>query len=334
MSNHGIRELKRKREKKRKEKIKKRILGSLALVFVVGTYLYFNADNDSDSLIDQTIDKRVAQAGITESISQNSNVSIEELNKATSRGYEDLAIPDDLKLIDDSYSDNLKSYIIPVTDSNCYSKPDENTAVKDTIPKGEYVEYYGSENSYAKVKYDDTFYYVNSNGLEKYEDENSLKVINGILYVNDKYSLPKNFSPSVSKTAQDALTAMSEDMEREDLHIKVESDMRSYDLEGKLKDANNPDADDPGHSEHQTGLAFDLYSTSSNKYSEKFEDSPEYKWLKENASLYGFIERYPKGKEEITGHKAEPWHFRFVGVNNSKIMYENNLTLEEYLKLK
>lgn len=81
----------------------------------------------------------------------------------------------------------------------------------------------------------------------------------------------------------------------------------------------------PGHSEHQTGLTVDI-----NSVHPSFGNSPEAAWLRKHAHLYGFIERYPKGKEKITGYHYEPWHYRFVGIRAAKYIYENNLTLEEY----
>lgn len=81
----------------------------------------------------------------------------------------------------------------------------------------------------------------------------------------------------------------------------------------------------PGHSEHQTGLSLDVVLAGS-----AFEGTKEQLWMKDNAYLYGFILRYPKGKEHITGYKYEPWHYRYVGLEASKYIYENNITFEEY----
>lgn len=86
----------------------------------------------------------------------------------------------------------------------------------------------------------------------------------------------------------------------------------------------------PGHSEHQTGLAVDVEG-SNNDY-DNFIDTKEYLWMKDNAHKYGFILRYPKGKENITGFKFEPWHYRYVGKEIATYLYNNNLTLEEYKK--
>jgi len=89
----------------------------------------------------------------------------------------------------------------------------------------------------------------------------------------------------------------------------------------------------PGQSEHQTGLAMDI-SAESVKLDlvESFENTPEGRWLKKNAHKFGFILRYPKGKEAITGYQYEPWHFRYVGEEMAKIIYENDWTLEEFFQ--
>ena len=81
----------------------------------------------------------------------------------------------------------------------------------------------------------------------------------------------------------------------------------------------------PGHSEHQTGLTADINSTHSS-----FSRTPQAAWLRQHAHLFGFIERYPRHKEDITGYGHEPWHFRYVGVEAAITIYTNKLTLEEY----
>lgn len=87
----------------------------------------------------------------------------------------------------------------------------------------------------------------------------------------------------------------------------------------------------PGSSEHQTGLAMDIGAKSTNFYlSEGFANTKEGIWLAENAHRFGFILRYPKGKEAITNYEYEPWHFRYVGVKAAEIIYKNKWTLEEY----
>ena len=86
----------------------------------------------------------------------------------------------------------------------------------------------------------------------------------------------------------------------------------------------------PGHSEHQLGLSVDVEG--SNLDYNKFEDSKEFKWMLNNSYKYGFILRYPKEKEYITGFKYEPWHYRYVGIKIAKEIHDKNITLEEYKK--
>lgn len=88
----------------------------------------------------------------------------------------------------------------------------------------------------------------------------------------------------------------------------------------------------PGYSEHQTGLCADVSSPSVDyELTRRYEKTPEGKWLAENAHKYGFIIRYLKGREDITGYEYEPWHIRYVGKHAAKEIYEQGITLEEYL---
>lgn len=86
----------------------------------------------------------------------------------------------------------------------------------------------------------------------------------------------------------------------------------------------------PNTSEHQMGLAFDIVTPSYTTLDEGFEDTSAGKWLAENSCDYGFILRYPKGKEFITGIEYEPWHFRYVGVEAARLITKEGITLEEF----
>lgn len=91
----------------------------------------------------------------------------------------------------------------------------------------------------------------------------------------------------------------------------------------------------PGTSEHQTGLALDVSCPAvSLELQESFADTEEGKWLSKNAPLFGFILRYPKGKEDITGYPWEPWHIRYVGDTLALYLSLTGQTLEEYYQLK
>lgn len=87
----------------------------------------------------------------------------------------------------------------------------------------------------------------------------------------------------------------------------------------------------PGTSEHQTGLAVDIVALDYQLLDEGQEDTPEQKWLMENSYKYGFILRYPSDKSDLTGIHYEPWHYRYVGKDAAKEIYEQGICLEEYL---
>lgn len=123
------------------------------------------------------------------------------------------------------------------------------------------------------------------------------------------------------------------------INLKIGSAYRSYEYQTNLFNSNanrygaeitNQTIARPGHSEHQLGLAVDIVAKSGACYIETcFENLKEGEWLENNAHNFGFILRYPKNKESITGYSYEPWHFRYVGTELSKALYESNLTLDE-----
>lgn len=333
MSNKGIRDLKRKKRRENKTKLRNNILKFGALLLVVGGLsLGFNNKED-EFRIKRPVENRSASASINSNSSDQAIDYKSNSQIATAIGFEDVNIDDSLKVDNDQYSNTLKYYVKAIKSQYCYQVPNDYSKTKTTIKSGDYIAYYGSENSFAKIKLGDTFYYVNRYGLSKLDDENNIRVVNGIIYVDEENLLPSDFNPGVDKTAKRAFDTMLQDMNRENLNIRISSDFRSYDLESKMYQAGKIDGEAPGTSEHQTGTAFDFY-TSSNEYSESFKETEEYKWLQKNAYKYGFIERYPENKISETKHIAWPWHFRFVGVESAKEIYENDLSLEKYLKTK
>ena len=162
--------------------------------------------------------------------------------------------------------------------------------------------------------------------------------INGILIVNKVYSLPSDYNPGVDKTANKALKELQSDGKVLGYKLTLISGFRSYSTQKSIYERNvnnrgynNTDYSSarPGHSEHQTGLAFDV-----GELSESYGKTSEGIWLANNAHLYGFIIRYPKNKTNITGYSYEPWHIRYVGVDAATEIYNKNITLEEYLNIK
>ena len=140
----------------------------------------------------------------------------------------------------------------------------------------------------------------------------------------------------VDKSIVEPLKELMSEASSKGYDLYLLSGYRSYDTqkylyESRAKENGQEYADlfvaKPGHSEHQSGLALDVTNDSRN-----FKDSKEADWLANNAYKFGFIIRYPKGKEDITGYIYEPWHIRYVGKEVAKEIYDKGITLEEYLQ--
>lgn len=142
------------------------------------------------------------------------------------------------------------------------------------------------------------------------------------------------------KPAAEALYELFEGAKEEGFTLVARSGYRSYNTQkilyknivtSKGQNYANQYSAKPGTSEHQTGLAMDITCEGVKfQLSEDFGQLAEGIWIRENAHKYGFIIRYPKGKEEITGYAYEPWHIRYLGVELATKIYESALTMEEY----
>lgn len=179
-----------------------------------------------------------------------------------------------------------------------------------------------------------------------------------LILTNAKYPIPEDYSAelkvlpgteqSVDARIYDATVLMLSDMKAQGLRPIVCSAYRTldrqeilfnrkvknfvkrgYSMEEAYKEAQHV-LSIPGSGEHCLGLAIDVCSQSYQRLEEGFENTKEGKWLREHCAEYGFILRYERGKEEITGIDYEPWHFRYVGVNVAKYMMEKGISLEEF----
>jgi len=155
-----------------------------------------------------------------------------------------------------------------------------------------------------------------------------------LVNMDRKYTLNDGKQYLLAGVAYDKYVEMWDAAKKEGLSMMVVSAYRTENYQrnlynSKVRTSGKVYADNysarAGHSEHQTGLAIDIGSTSTS-----FEYSAEFKWLQNHAYEYGFILRYPKGREWITGYAYEPWHYRFVGTNAARIIYEEGITFEEY----
>lgn len=197
---------------------------------------------------------------------------------------------------------------------------------------------------------------------------NKEKTVDESYTPDDLVTLAKQYaakdSIQLQKAAAEAVCALIDEMRANGFDsIAVTSGYRTYTYQESLynqyinneKEA-HPDWDigkieeyvqtysaKPGTSEHHTGLCVDFitpemkgqlfnYNGENTAGGVGFAETEEFEWLKDNAHKFGFILRYPEGDKKITGYDYESWHYRFVGVNAASKIYENKITLEEYLK--
>lgn len=195
---------------------------------------------------------------------------------------------------------------------------------------------YAISNIYSdkpKISSDKNILLVNKkNGLDENYIPKDLSIPN-IEFVNDITDEEKHVSSEIIKPLEELVKAAQKD----GIILIGNSGYRSYNTQERLysdrvksdgKKAADKYVSKPGYSEHQTGLCIDI--TNQGKYF--VEGTEEAAWLMENSYKFGFIIRYPKGKSYETGVSFEPWHIRYVGESVAKYIYENKLSLEEYLK--
>ena len=190
-------------------------------------------------------------------------------------------------------------------------------------------------------------YYVDGSGLWNSNSDSNTKVTNKGLYysvqgkydeilvVNKHYPLSKDYNLGENPTAKAAFLKLIEQMQKEGYAVSNNySGFRSYATQAKLyqsyvnregQAAADRYSARPGYSEHQTGLAFDVIGTNGHLV----EDESAAQWLLDHAADYGFVVRYLKGKESVTGYMHEEWHLRYVG-KEAKEIAASGLTLEEY----
>ena len=180
-----------------------------------------------------------------------------------------------------------------------------------------------------------------------YSSIKQANIQNSYYVLVNKYNyLNKNFVPKnlvkIDNTKLDIIAArefenMRKEAKSENLNIVAISGYRSYEYQDNLynkyvehdsKEKADTYSARPGHSEHQTGLAVDI-SDGKKAYTE-FQNTKEFEWMQKNAYKFGFILRYPKEKEYITGYVYESWHYRYVGLEIALYIKKHNITFDEY----
>ncbi|MDN7246568.1 M15 family metallopeptidase [Planococcus shenhongbingii] len=216
------------------------------------------------------------------------------------------------------------------------AKPEVSTAPPEEAPAKTAPEKPKTEKPAAGEKTDAT-QYPDTLALPK-----EPTVINNILLANKQHPLPETYAPGEVKEARTAFEAMRADALKAGIDLTAFSTYRDFARQKVLyagyvakdgQEAADRYSARPGFSEHQTGLAFDIGESGQEQHwaSASFGATKGGEWLMKNAHKYGFILRYPKGAEKITGYMHESWHYRFVGQKAATEIYSKGITLEEYL---
>lgn len=310
----------------KKLKLKKKVwqIGiPVILILIAGTIFGMNFYNDYK--YKQTYEYKLIEHGYTK---EETEKLLNYFNKEEDRNWlitkEKNSII--LELIEEKYyiHSNLEKYL-------AYKEKNKKKSNTEIIA---IINTHQEENAYEETTESDTSKGILIN-INKYYKVNEKYEPDEITNINLQYAYANN---KLSKVANDAFITMWNAAKESDLNLIVNTSYRSYQNQETMYEntrvkSGSRAADNtvarPGHSDHQTGLSIDVYEI---KYQAMatFKDSPAYTWLKENAYKYGFIERYPEGKEYITGFTYEPWHWRYVGEEAAKTIYEENITFDEY----
>nr|WP_276939874.1 D-alanyl-D-alanine carboxypeptidase family protein [Helcococcus sueciensis] len=292
------------REKRRKQaKVKMVAIGLIATISVASVYTFIsrqhNAQADSAKLI----------TNIQETINEDTTYSVKGEQK---------------------YSDKLLSYKKVSIDADVYEEVINNPKVNFKVSNGEYIKYYGQENGWAKIKKNGDFGYIQAIKLQDVK-ENELVVKDGVLLDSIKNTFPQDFDTVFSVDVENSALVMFEAMKRAGMNIGVS---RTTIDDQEINKAKNQKYAVPDYTNHtlRTGESIELEipNTSDNI---DFKKTIQGEWLTEHAYEYGFILRYPEGKEDITGFFANDRIYRYVGVEIAKEMHDKNLSFEEYFNI-
>lgn len=274
------------------------------------------------------------------------NVVDKEAPKIIFKNELESEIGEEIDLLKDvTVEDNSKENIIPQVEGEY-----------DINKSGDYKLYYIAEDTSGNKAKEEFILHIKEKNVEKQVTsndnqgttsfttskgfkgvtKNGVTYIEGYLVVNKTYTLPSSYGNGLTNATTEAFNKMQAAAKIDGLNIYISSGFRSYSYQKTLYNnyvnrdgvvAADTYSARAGHSEHQSGLAFDV-----NTINDSFANTEEGKWLNDNCYKYGFILRYPNGKSDETGYQYEPWHFRYVGVELAEKLYNNGnwITVEDY----
>ena len=314
-------------KKKKRLKLKKKVyyFGAFIVFLIVGILLGINYYNDYQ--YKQTNEYKLLEKGY----------SLED----TKTIFAKLSETEQQKLIDNDKDDKIISLL-----EQKYFLEKNLEDYKEYINKN-------NETDYAKVI---SIVNVHANHKWYQLELNTNEDLSMLMNVNKFYALSETYTPENLKNigltyaydeegenklidyAYDKFLELWQAANDQGFYLMVTSSYRDYESQKEIYDYRvsnwgerkaDETAARPGHSEHQTGLVIDMTSKTE-PLADSFTDSEAYKWLKENAYKYGFIERYPEGKTYLTGYNPESWHWRYVGEEAAKLIHDEDITFDEY----
>lgn len=329
---------KKNEEKRVVYKMKTSVKVFIVLVIAAAIGAFFGIKKYNEYLYTLTDEYALLQLGYTmDDINIfNKKLSDNEIKEIIKKGYDEF-IPN---FVDKQYFlyKNLDLYLSHVT-----TKEEDFFAADDPT----------------RIDYDDIIAMVNIHGYDHpYESSYKTDFDKGYALLSNKhYELGNEYEPDdlvdiewkyrlggqndkkqIRKEVYEAYLEMWEAAKGNGIYLLADSAYRSYKKQNEvykyyedLKGTNYADgiAARPGFSEHQTGLTLDIYSKECTSGS-TFKDSKTFKWLIENSYKYGFILRYPEGKEKYTGYNYESWHYRYLGKELAEKVYKEGITFDEY----
>lgn len=312
---------------KKKLKLKKSIKLSIALIIIliIGVFTFIKVRENY--LYKQTYEYKFLQIGYTlEEIDLLLNTLEEERLLYLLQEEKDTTL---LNIISQKYykNDNLQRYLDYLTENN-------SSSIEDVI----LMVNLNRDYDFYEVSYEADIFNNYEMLVNKYFLLPSSYEPDDLTKIKKAYSWGDNYA---RKEVVNAFLEMWNEANKEDIYLMVSSSYRSYKDQNEvynsyadLKGESYADtiAARPGASEHQTGLALDIFEIK-NSSIKTFHESKAYTWLKDNSYKFGFILRYPENYENITGYDYESWHYRYVGKNLANYLYTNNLTLDEYYAL-
>lgn len=342
--NLAIRQINRKRKRYIRQKQRRLKLASLGLaavfafIFVIRPHIGQNntAKADSAELLSRNAIKK-DDLGLGDQEVKEAPAMLQD-NLLAEEGENKVEKPSDqdgqYTQEDQGFSDILKAYKIAKEDSLIYKDKSMESKPFATAKQGEYLKFYGFESNWAKVSYKNSIGYIKSDLLLKIQD-NVMTVRDGILFVDKNHIVASDFVGGFDVEAENSLLIAIEAMKREGLEVGVGRRYTSFEDEKNYISNSKGEHKLPDEytSELRTGFAVELHSLKTDpRIEDDFFDKDAGKWVKNNMHRFGFILRYPQGKEDITGFEANQHIFRYVGVEAAQYMYENDLTMEEYFK--